>query len=187
MELYNEKYLVFSKVAESPPLTNFDIVYNTEKVNTNNYYSARVFQIKRHDGHVISIALLDFICSSCEPYAVLSENSLTVILFSTIVQINLDNGLITRYVECDNMGGLFEIHQISNGYIIYSEGDIFRYDLELNRVWDFSARDIFVSQSGMNSFWIENSSIHCIDREGWHYTLDFDGKLISETHIAETL
>lgn len=187
MELYNEKYLVLSKMETTPPLNSFDIVYNTEKVNTIDFYSAHVFQVKRYDGHVISIALLDLICSGCEPYAVLSGNTLTVILFSAIMQLNLDNGLITRYVECDNMGGLFEIHQISNGYIIYGEGNIFRYDLELNRIWSFSGRDIFVSQTGVKSFWIGNELIHCIDWEGWHYVLDFDGKLTRETRIAETL
>lgn len=163
MELYNEKYLVFSKVEDIPALNGFDIVYNTERINTNDYYSARVFLVKRHDGHVISIALLDLICSSCGPYAVLSESTLTVILFSAIVQVNLDNGLITRYVKCDNIGGLFEIHQISSGFIIYGEGDIFRYDLELNRIWCFSGRDIFVSQTDMKSFWIGDARIHCID------------------------
>lgn len=189
MELYNEKYTVLSKVEVKPPLKDFDVVHNTENIKTDDLYMARIFRSERNDGQVTTFALIDQICSGYEPYAVLSENILTVILFSAIVRINLDTGLIAQYTECDNMGGLFEIHPIDGGYIIWGEGEIFRYDLNLNQVWWRSGRDILVSQAFDRSFWIEFAQIHYRDWEGWHYIIDLDGNPIDnfyELPVSET-
>ena len=180
MELRNEKYTVLSKVEVNPPLNHFDIVHNTENINTDDFYMTRTFQIKRYDGGVITIALVDLICSGYEPNAVLEENILTIILFRAIVRINLDTGLIVQRTECDNIGGLHEIHPIDNGYIIWGEGEISRYDLNLNQVWWFAGRDILVSLKMDKHFWIDDGLIHCRDFAGWHYVLDMNGKLIND-------
>lgn len=180
MKLFNEKYTVITKVEVMPPLDHFDIVYDFERINTgHDVYMVRVLQIAQRNSDVLTIALLDTVCSGYEPHAVLTENIITVILFSAIVRINLDTGLIVQYVECDSMGGLFEIHPIDGGYIIWGEDKIFRYDLELNQIWWFAGRDILVSQIQDRHFWIEDGLIHCRDFEGWHYVLNFDGDLIT--------
>lgn len=190
MELHNERYAVVSSVEVTPLLDQYDVVHNTENIDTNDYFMARIFHIKRSDGHSLKVALVDLICSSYEPFAALDGNILTTILFSSIVRIDLDTGLLVQYRECDNMGGLFEIHPIEDGYIIWGEGDIFRYDCELKRIWHFMGRDIFVSLTKERHFWFENDRIHCLDFKGWHYVLNFDGKLIydfREHNDAETL
>lgn len=178
LELHNEQFTVVSSVETRPSLENFDIVHNTENINLNDFYMARVFHAVRSDGQSITFALIDLICAGYEPYAALSENILTVILFSAIVRVDLDTGMIVQYTKCDNMGGLFEIHPIDHGYIIWGEGDIFRYDSQLNRVWHFMGRDILVSLAANKHFWIEGSLIHCRDFSGWHYIVDLDGKLV---------
>lgn len=178
MVLHNENYIVQSTVEVTPLLDQYDVVHNTESIDTDDYFTARIFHINRLDGHALKIALIDLICASCEPCAALDGNILTTILFSSIVRIDMDTGLIVQCEACNNIGGLFEIHPIDGGYLIWGEGDIFRYDLALNRVWHFMGRDILVSLHSNKHFWIEQEEIHCRDFLGWHYVLNYDGKLI---------
>lgn len=180
MYLQNETYTVQCEVLTQPNLDGFDAIHNTEATDTTDAYMARTFQIRRKDGHSIKIALLDRLCSSHVPYAVLDGNTLTVLLFAAIVRIDLDTGTILQHEPCDNMGGLLEIHPIEDGYILYGEGDLFRYDRSLHRIWEFSGRDILVDTEKDRSFWLEGSEIHCRGFLGWHYVLDFDGKVIEE-------
>ena len=64
----------------------------------------------------------------------------------------MDTGVIVQYEECDNMGGLFEIHPIDGGYLIWGEGDVFRYDLSLNRVWRFQEEIFLFHYKVTNTF-----------------------------------
>lgn len=178
MVLHNEHYTVFSHVEVKPALDRFDIIHNTEKIDINDFYMAHIFEIERSDGHSVSVAMIDLLCSGYEPNAVLGKNYITLILFSAIIRIHPDTGAIVQYEPCENMGGLFEIHRIKDGYLIWGEGNIFCYDLSLKQIWDFSGRDILVSTHADIHFWIEDNIIHCRDFSGWHYLLDPDGKLI---------
>ena len=112
--------------------------------------------------------------------AVQEENCLTQILFKEIRQVDAQTGEVLRQVECPNMGGLIGICAIEGGYILHGETELFRYDGQLHRIWSFSGRDIFATLDGARVFWIEADTIHCRDWLGWHYVLNFDGKLISE-------
>lgn len=116
--------------------------------------------------------------------AVLEGNCLTQIAFDEIFRIDVRTGCRLQTVECPNMGGLQEICPIEGGYIIRGETELFRYDQQLNRVWEFSGRDIFATPDGKKSFWVGKSTIHCSDWQGWRYVLDFDGKLICETQAV---
>lgn len=190
MVLQNQHYTIMVSTETSPPLSQFDIVYDFSSKNEDNFFIARIFKIKSTTGISRSIALTQMTCAGYEHCAVLEDHFLTTVLFDVIVRIDLTTGLITQQVECDNMSGLFEIHPIDTGYIIWGEGDIFRYDAGLNRVWRFMGRDILVSLKMDEHFWIEDGLIHCRDFLGWHYIIDFDGKLVNdfrEFHAAETL
>ena len=111
---------------------------------------------------------------------VLEGNCLTQILFDEIRQLDVKTGKVLRKVECPNVGGLFEILSIEDGYIIHGELELFRYDKQLNRIWGFSGRDIFATADGRKAFWLEENAIHCRDWLGWHYVLDIDGNLLYE-------
>lgn len=180
MILQNETYTILCEVLVQPSLDSFDIVHNTEATDTTDFYMARTFDIQRRDGHSIKIALLDRLCSGGEHYTVPDGNTLTVILFAAIVRIDLDTGAILQHVPCENMGGLNEIHPIEDGYILYGEGDVFRYDRSFHKIWEFGGRDILVSLEHSPSFWLEESEIHVRDFLGWHYVLDLNGKVIEE-------
>ena len=186
MVLHNDRYRVSSNIEVTPPLDQFDIVHNTEKIDINDHYMARILQIDRSDGHSISVALVDLVCSSYVAHAVLEKDYLTLILFRAIIRIDLDTGSILQYEHCENMGGLFEIHRINDSYLIWGEGDIFRYDDSLNPIWHFTGRDILFSLHTDKPFWIEEDQIHCRDFLGWHYILDFDGKLCQDYLEFET-
>ena len=107
-------------------------------------------------------------------------NCLTQILFDEIRQVDAQTGEVLQQVNCPNMGGLMGICAIEGGFILHGETELFRYDQQLNRIWSFSGRDIFAALDGKKAFWIEKDTIHCRDWLGWHYVLNFDGKLISE-------
>ncbi|MGI5896286.1 MAG: hypothetical protein ACOX6U_04950 [Oscillospiraceae bacterium] len=190
MEFSNENFRIVISTETSPHLRRFSIVHNPENINTEDLYMARVLEIKNCHGDVMTVALLDTLCSDYEHCAVLEPHHITLILFSSILRLDLETGRIVQFVTCDNMGGLFELLPIAGGYIIWGESDIFRYDLQLNRIWHFMGRDILVSRTKDKHFWIHDGLIHCRDFKGWHYVLDFNGKLIDdfrEVDDSETL
>lgn len=177
MTLENQSYIITSAVESKPDLHQFNIVINPNQTNTNDFYMARIFQITPRHGKCVSLAVVDLLCAGYEPYAVLENHLLTMVQFQSIIRIDLQN-YVYEYIECDNMGGLHEIHAIEDGYILWGEGDIFRYDRELHRLWQFMGRDILVSLHAAKHFWIEEDRIHCRDFLGWHYILDLNGKLL---------
>ena len=179
MLLQNAHCIVKIEVKSTVPIDEFEIVCNPNGIDIDDYYSARTVRVEMADGALLRIALIDLVTSSYEPCAVLEDYVLTVIMFSTILQIDLKTGAVMRCVDCDNMGGLFEIHPIHGGYIIWGEGEVFRYDRELKQIWLRTGSDILVDPDGEKSFWIENDRIHCRDWEGWHHVWDLDGRIIS--------
>ena len=181
MILRNDRFTVTIQVESMPPLELFDIVYNPGETDTGDYYSARLIRIESKGGNRRCIALVDRVTPGYEPCAVLEEDILTVIQYDAIVRIDLNTGAMVQWVECGSMGGLFEFHAVPDGYIIWGEGEVYRYDPALNRVWWRSGRDILVSPTGAKSFWIEGDRIHYRDWEGWHYVVDMDGNAISDT------
>lgn len=180
MTLSNENYTIECAVLTQPSLEAFDIVHNTEAADTSDFYMARTFRIECKGGHNRSIALLDRLCSDSDHYAVLEDHTLTVILFTAIVRLDMNTGAILQYEPCENTGSLYEIYPIEGGYILYGESELFRYDHALHRLWMFSGRDILVSLAHNPSFRLEENEIHVRDFLGWHYVLDLDGNIIHE-------
>ena len=180
MNLRSQRYLIAVSVETMPSLARFDIVHDPGGIRTDELYLARVFTVNAVDGTSRSVAVLDSLCAGNEPCAVLEGDCLTVILFNRILRIRLSDGALLECVDCPNWGGLNEIHEIPDGYIIWGEGNVFRYDRGLNRIWEFTGRDILVSPDNRKHLWIEDNRIHCRDFLGWHYVLDFEGNLICE-------
>ena len=184
VELLNEYFKVNVTTETTPPLDGYPVLYQRDDLELDDFYSARLFRIRPAKGQPYQFALLDLMLSFADRCAVLENNILTVLLFRKILQINLDTQELIRCVDCENMGGLEEICAIGDGYIIKGEGEIFRYDKELNPIWWRCGRDIFARASGENCFWLENDMIRCRDWEGWYYELDLDGKILRELREA---
>ena len=178
--LVNERYRITITTKYQPRIDGYSIIYQPEYLKLNEFYAARFIEVAPKEEQVFSIAILDIMASSAKPCAVLEGDILTVILFDDILRINLCTKAVLQCAECENTGGLEQIHPIDAGYIIKGECNIFQYDKALKRIWSFSGRDIFATPAGEECFWIDSNEIHCRDWAGWHYVLDMNGNVISE-------
>ena len=112
--------------------------------------------------------------------AILEDNILTVLQNDYISQIDLETVQIIAGYELDVLGTTFSIYRISDGYLIYGEIEIIKFDNEFNVAWKFSGRDIFVSITDKNAFELTDRSIKLYDFEDNFYEIDFNGNLIRE-------
>ena len=180
MIVSNEQYIVTILTEVTPSLDGYPIIHQADGTDRHGFYCARLIEVKAENGKVSRAALLDKLISGKEHCAVLEDNILTVPLFDTILQIDLDTVAVVRCVYCENWGGLEQIVELNNGYLLKGECDIVCCDKLLNRVWWFCGRDIFARVTQEECFWIEDNLIHCRDWIGWHYVLNMDGNVISE-------
>lgn len=112
--------------------------------------------------------------------AILEGEVLTVLQNHSVSQIDIADGELLRHKEFECFGTNNAIYRVENGYVIYGEVQITMLDLQLNKLWDFSGRDIFVSVTGKNCFELTEDSIRLYDFEDNYYEIDFNGKLINE-------
>lgn len=110
--------------------------------------------------------------------AVLEEDILTVLQDDMVTQIKVTDASVVRNVMLDCFGCNFAIYKVKKGYIIYGEMEITMLDFELEKLWDFSGRDIFVSILNREPFTIHENSISLYDFGDNYYEIDFDGKQI---------
>lgn len=112
--------------------------------------------------------------------AVLENSVLTVLQNDFLVQIDLNLCQVIKYKPIEEFGGNFELHLTPVGYFVYGESAVATYDKELNQIWRFSGKDIFVALNGKPSFRMTVNTIQLYDFEDNYYELDFGGKLITE-------
>ena len=110
--------------------------------------------------------------------AVLENNTLTVLQNDTITIINIFDGSITKHIKFDCFGCNYGIYKVNKGYIIYGEIEIIMLDFDLVKMWSFSGKDIFVSQSNKKPFELHENSICLYDFEDNYYEIDYNGNLI---------
>ena len=180
MILVNGRYTVRLSMEATPVLDGYPVWFQAKDGVEQDFFCARLIEVDCANGDKYRFALTDHLLSGREECAVLEDDILTVILFDTIVQIDLNKRVLINRVECENIGGLERICRCGKRYILKGECDIFGYDSSLKRIWAFGGRDIFVRATGEECFWVDNGSIHCRDWAGWHYVLDMDGNMIGE-------
>ena len=110
--------------------------------------------------------------------AVLENDVLTLLQNERFLQINLSDGCIINEKPFEILGGVFEIRKIEKDYMVYGEIEIARFDKLFNKLWSFSGKDIFVSNSNKKAFEISDNRIKLYDFEGNYYEIDFDGKVL---------
>jgi len=71
----------------------------------------------------------------------------------------------------------FAIYPFKEDIIIHGELEIKRVDLDGNIKWDFSAKNIFVTQDGREAVKFNGDKIEVIDWDGDKYVLDENGQL----------
>ena len=181
--LQNEKYSVRITIAdtytvESADNRSYDYILNPNKLGRNNMY--RTLCISVTGTKNAEIALVGDYYTSDIDCAILEDNILTVLQNDYISQIDLETVQIIAGYELDVLGTTFSIYRISDGYLIYGEIEIIKFDNEFNVAWKFSGRDIFVSITDKNAFELTDRSIKLYDFEDNFYEIDFNGNLIRE-------
>jgi hypothetical protein len=71
----------------------------------------------------------------------------------------------------------FAIYSFKGDFIIHGELEIKRIDLDGNVKWNFSGKDIFVTQDGSNAINLAGEKIELTDWDGDKYILDDNGQL----------
>ena len=158
---------------------HYDLEFNPKNYRHNDLYKTLSIHIDLFNKE-IDIALVRNFCSYDFDCAILEDRVLTIMQNNTISQICVDNGMLILCKDFECFGCTFGLYKVKNGYIVYGEIEIVMLDLDFNKVWSFSGRDIFVSQKEEKSFLICENSIKLYDWENNYYEIDFNGNLISQ-------
>ena len=155
----------------------YDLEWNPENYGRSDFYKVFSIHIDLFDNE-INIALIgNYHCYDID-CAVLDGKVLTIMQYHTISQICVDDGTLMLHKAFECFGCTFGLYRVVNGYIVYGEIEIIMLDLDFNKVWEFTGRDIFVSQTRENAFVLGENSIELYDWEDNYYELDFNGNLI---------
>lgn len=176
MQLCNEKYKVNINLDETYTINSvdnkhYDVTINPSNRTRNDWI--KIFSVKVESlSDDYTIALIGDYYSCVQDCALLENNVLTVMQNKDILKIDLSNKTLIKHSCFDSMGCFYGIYKILEGYIIYGEIDIVMLDFDLNKLWVFSGKDIFVS------FEICDNIIKLYDWDNNYYEVDFCGKQI---------
>ena len=182
MELMNERCVVqitadTMYTVQSADNKRYDAELNPDDYKRGDSYKALAIHADLLSKE-ISIVLVGDFYSYDANCAVLNDTVLTVLQGSAISQIELSTGSLRLHKRIECCGCTFGLYSIPGGFIIWGETEIVRLDLNFDRVWGFSGRDIFVSQSQKTPFELCENSIKLCDWEDNCYELDLNGNLI---------
>ncbi|MGN6195819.1 MAG: hypothetical protein ACTHOB_12835 [Ginsengibacter sp.] len=76
----------------------------------------------------------------------------------------------------------FEIFKQQDDYIVHGELQVTKLDKDGSKKWEFGGADIFVSIDEEEPFIIESDGILLTDFYKTKYKIDFNGKLLWDTH-----
>lgn len=160
----------------------YDIIMNPFKYTRNNYAKAMEIVIQNEVYEETRIALIGSLYGYESDCAVLNNKELLVLIDKDIFIINIDDYMLIKYKNIDCFGDNFAVYLVHDGYIIHGEMEIFKLDYELNKVWEFSGADIFVTQDDKLPFLIDGDRLKIYDWNGAYYEIDLNGNLIYDTY-----
>ncbi len=184
MRVSSEKYNINIEVDSTYTLNSADNRYFSKVFKLHediNRSYTKTFSISIvYEDKEINIALVGDYYSDCENCAVLNNDILIILMNNKVAFIELKNINLLKVIEVSSFC-CFSISKFKVGYIVHGELDIVYINDNWEKEWSFSARDIFTTPDGSDVFEIEEDKIRIKDWEGYIYTLDSKGKLISET------
>lgn len=189
MELQNDKCNVKISIdttytVDSADNQFYDMEINLRHIKNSDFY--KVFSITIDLFYrQYRVALVGDFYSYDEDCAILDDEILTILQNDTITQLRITDGSILLFKEFDCFGCNMGIYRVQQGYLICGEIEITMLDLNFNKKWQFSGKDIFVSVSGKTGFQLCEKSVKLYDIEDHFYEIDFDGKLISENQQSK--
>lgn len=152
-------------------------------LNPGNYdldYLSKTFSIHVNLSNVeYRIALTGSYLADDAQCAVLEGDILSVLQGEAITRIHIRNRTLLQYLEFDIFGGGFSLFKVDQGYLIHGESQIIMLDFDFQKKWDYSGRDIFVTQTNEPAFKMCSDAIHLQDFEGNKYVINYEGETIS--------
>lgn len=161
---------------------SYDSIFNPFKYTRNDFVKTMEVIIQNKFDEEVRIAIIGSIYGDDSECAVLKDRELIILIDSDIYVIDIDEYRLVKYQNIECTGTNFAIYLIDNGYIIYGELEIIKLDYELNKIWEFSGSDIFVTQDDKSPFLIDGDRIKIYDWNGIYYEIDLNGKLIYDTY-----
>lgn len=184
MNLRNEKCQIEIKIDETYTVESrdnryYDIIFNPNNYTHNDFYKVVSINVNLLNKQY-SIALVGDYYSYDTDCALLDNTVLTVLQNDTITQIDVIDKKIVNRIKLDCLGCNYGIYKVPTGYIIYGEIEITMLDMDFNKNWSFSGKDIFVSTTNKMPFKLKENSICLYDFQDNYYEINFDGQLISK-------
>ena len=113
-------------------------------------------------------------------FAFLEDNKLIMFLNDIACEYDLKTEKI-RKNNLNFCGSLFSVYRYHDDFILYAEMDIIRVNSDLEVLWDFSARDIFVRYQGVEpAFEMHDDYISLYDFLDNYYEIDYNGNVIKD-------
>ena len=116
-----------------------------------------------------------------ENSSVIDNDQLLFCCGDTVFCLSLPNLELRWKTQADPIT-CFQIFKHQGDYIIHGELQVSKLDNNGKILWEFGGADIFVSIDDEESFKIENDGVLLTDFAKAKYKIDFDGKLIWDTH-----
>lgn len=106
------------------------------------------------------------------------ENYIYVLTKSFLFMIDAENSSICNVMDLlkSGFGEFYELFQLGSNILLYGEYMLLCVDADLNTIWEFSGRDIFVSRKGEHLISVSDDTIFLKDFSGHKYYLDFNGQ-----------
>mgnify|MGYP005762644555 FL=1 len=184
MFIKNEECIIEIKTDETYRLNSsdnnlYDVVFNPGEYGDKDLHkilsiSVNLYKKKYCIGIAGSYYIQDSQC------AVYENGILTVLLDDAIVQMQISDAYIIKYIKLDCFGTNFGIYRVKNGYILHGEIEITMLGSDFTKKWKFTDSDIFSSASGKKSFELHEKFISLYDFDDNYYEIDYNGKLIRE-------
>lgn len=92
--------------------------------------------------------------------------------------------MIEKERETD-IGPVLEVYPYRDDFILHGELLICRVSRNLELLWEFGGRDIFVKQAGDPAFEMKKDRICLYDWENNYYEIAYDGTLMADSAPAK--
>lgn len=159
-------------------LTHYDKEYFTGSINEDRFYptSKHGIRISRGNTKLTSVIICEVGGSTTihENCFVISNDSLYICCCDKVYSLKFPD-LSVNWSQRLDPATCLSIYSFDNAFIIHGELVITKIDRDGNIIWEFGARDIFVTQDGTDSIAFQGDHILLKDWEGFQYLLDKNG------------
>lgn len=112
---------------------------------------------------------------------IIDDDNLLVCCCDTVFCLTLPS-LDLKWKTQADQATCFQIFKQQDDYIIHGEIQVTKLDKDGNKKWEFGGADIFVCIDNEEEFKLESDGILLTDFAKTKYKIDFDGKLLWDTH-----